>query len=46
MIHLRSCRYAARGGARPWAVGDRLDPAEVASSPASAGYDLCERCLE
>jgi tetratricopeptide (TPR) repeat protein len=45
-IHLRTCRYAGRGGAQPWAVGERLDPAELASSPASAGYELCERCLE
>ena len=45
-IHLRTCHYAGKGGAQPWVVGERLDPAEVAASPASAGYELCERCLE
>jgi hypothetical protein len=45
-IHLRTCRYAGRGGARPWSAGERLEPADLATSSAVNGYELCERCLE
>jgi hypothetical protein len=44
-VHLRSCGYARRGGARPWSAGEHLDPAEVAASPLRHGYELCTRCL-
>ena len=44
-VHLRSCGYARRGGARPWSAGEHLDPAEVAASPLRHGFELCTRCL-
>jgi hypothetical protein len=44
-VHLRTCQYARRGGARSWAAGEHLEPAEVAASPLRDGYGLCLRCL-
>jgi hypothetical protein len=44
-IHLRACGYARRGGARPWAAAEHVDPADLAASPLRNGYTLCARCL-
>lgn len=44
-VHLRTCKYARRGGQQPWAVADGVEPADLATSPVRAGYGLCVHCL-
>lgn len=44
-VHLRTCRYAGRGRARPWPAAEHLAPGELVNSEIRAGHELCTRCL-